>query len=143
MKNGSMKQTSKFWIDKLNLMPHPEDGYFAEIYKLDIIIKHSNLPEGFSGSCPLLTSIYYLLSGKDISHFHRLKSDKLWCFYAGTPLLLYVIDETGALNKYILGNSSEKNILPFLLITKNLWFAAEVKDKKGYTLAGCTVSPSI
>jgi predicted cupin superfamily sugar epimerase len=139
MKNGSMKKTAEFWINKLNLKPHPEGGYFSEIYKSDICVDKNDLPDEFNDCRSLVTSIYYLLSGNDISRFHRLKSDEIWHYYDGSALLLHIIDEKGNLTKQILGNDKDDN--PVIIIKKNQWFAAEIKDKSAFSLTGCTVSP--
>ena len=36
-------------VNKLNLEPHPEGGYFKEVYRSSDIIPQKALPEGFLG----------------------------------------------------------------------------------------------
>jgi len=79
--------TAKYWIGKLQLHKHPEGGWFREIYRADEMIPKNSLPEYFTGERNVSTSIYYLLEGKDISTFHRIKSDEIWHYYAGNSAI--------------------------------------------------------
>ena len=49
------------------------------------------------------TAIYFLLEGKDFSAFHRIASDEVWHFYAGSALVVYVIDPEGNESELQLG----------------------------------------
>ena len=86
------------------------------------------------------TAIYFLLEEKNRSAFHRIKSDELWFFHQGQPLEIYSI-ENGQLNSIVLGNDVLNGELPQAVIPANTWFAAKVKDSKGYALVSCTVAP--
>jgi uncharacterized protein len=131
---------AKLLINKLKLIPHPEGGFFNEIYRSEKIIKKSSLPDQFNGDRNYSTSIYYLLEGEHISFFHKLISDELWHFYKGSPLILHCLS-CGIYLKIRIGNNIERNESFQYLIQANTWFAAEVEDKKSYTLVGCTVAP--
>lgn len=129
-------KTAQDWIQKLNLLPHPEGGYYKEIYRSDEEVGAEVLPGNRSGIRSMSTAIYFLLKGNDFSAFHRIKSDEIWHFYAGASLIIYAIDEEGMLTEYPLHNE-----IPMQIIPKNNWFAAELKDKNSFALVGCTVSP--
>jgi len=129
------------WIEYLNLQPHPEGGWFNEPYRSEEIIKTENLPQGFEGDRNISTAIYYLLESPDFSAFHRIKSDEIWHFYAGDPLIIYTIDAQGNLSESLLGNNSWKDEFPQHVVPKGSWFAAKVKSKGTFTLVGCTVAP--
>ncbi|HEX9250597.1 MAG TPA: cupin domain-containing protein [Ignavibacteriaceae bacterium] len=134
-----MNQKAKYYIEKLQLIKHPEGGYFREVYRSGEIITieapKKNLKRNFS------TSIYFLLEGSQVSKFHRLKSDELWHFYDGGSVKLYVIGEKGKLTEIILGKKTEDGEVFQTVIKKNNWFAAEVINKRSFSLIGCTVSP--
>jgi hypothetical protein len=134
-----MNQKAKYYIQKLQLNKHPEGGYYREIYRSGEIISidapKNNLKRNFS------TSIYFLLEGAQISKFHRLKSDELWHFYDGGSVKVYVIDGKGKLNEIVLGRKTEEGEIFQTVIKKNNWFAAEVMNKRSFSLIGCTVSP--
>lgn len=129
-------KTAQDWIKELNLLPHPEGGYYKEVYRSEEEIVAELLPGDRSGIRSVSTAIYFLLEGKDFSAFHRIKSDEIWHFYAGSSLMIYAIDEEGLLTEYPL--SSE---IPIQIIPKNNWFSAELKNKESFALVGCTVAP--
>lgn len=134
-------KTAAYWIKKLELEKHPEGGWFREIYLSDDIVPQTGLPSSFRGERSFATSIYYLLEGTDFSAFHRLKSDEIWHYYAGTSAIEILSLEKGKLKKYLVGNDPEKGETFQVIVPKNTWFAAHLANSEGYALAGCTVSP--
>jgi predicted cupin superfamily sugar epimerase len=134
-----MNQKAKYYIEKLQLIKHPEGGYFREVYRsgemITIEAPKKNLKRNVS------TSIYFLLEGSQVSKFHKLRSDELWHFYDGGSVKVYVIDEKGKLTEIILGKKTEDGEVFQTVIKKNNWFAAEVINKRSFSLIGCTVSP--
>lgn len=133
--------TSKEIIKKLDLQPHPEGGYFKEVYRSEDEMKIEGLPERFQSARCFGTSIYYLLDGEQFSAFHKLQSDETWHFYLGSQIILHLINEEGLYSEVILGqNLNEDEQLQFT-IPHGTWFAAEVKNKSSFSLVGCTVYP--
>ncbi|MBI5401921.1 MAG: cupin domain-containing protein [Ignavibacteriae bacterium] len=132
-----MHNTAKSIIKQLKLKKHPEGGYFSEVYRSNEVMKKNHLPKRFSGDRNFSTSIYFLLTQKDFSSFHKLQADEVWHFYSGSPLNIYVIQKSGRLKKIVLGKSH----LYQAVIHAGQWFAAEVGKQDSYSLVGCTVSP--
>lgn len=139
-----MNEQAKYWIEKLNLRQHPEGGFFTEIYRSK---RYVHLPE-YDGPRSVCTAIYYLLIGDQFSFFHRIKSDEIWHFYAGSGLSLHVIEETEEeeeektrLMDIRLGSNIYNNEKFQAVINSGSWFAASVIDHDSYSLVGCTVSP--
>lgn|SRR5574338_12042 len=134
-----MNEKAKYYIQKLQLNKHPEGGYYREIYRSGEIIfidaPNQNRKRNVS------TSIYFLLEGSQKSKFHKLKSDELWHFYDGTAVKIYILDGNGKLTETMIGRDIENGELFQTTIGKNNWFAAEVMDKRSFSLIGCTVSP--
>ncbi len=130
---------SKFWVKKISLIPHPEGGFYKEVYRSAEAASAESLPERFSTERNYSTAIYYLLESGDFSAFHRIKSDEIWHFYDGEPLNIYIIDNNGALTIKTLGLSEKDNVYPQVIVPATTWFAA--KPVGSFTLAGCTVSP--
>jgi predicted cupin superfamily sugar epimerase len=128
-------------IKKLNLIKHPEGGYYRETYRSEGIIPKSVLPDTYSGNRNYATLIYYMLVGNDISCLHKLPSDEIWHFYEGSPLLIYMIDTKGKLEIITLGNEIDKGEVFHFVVKAGVWFGAEVVDKSSYSLMGCTVAP--
>jgi uncharacterized protein len=129
---------AKYWIHKLRLQSHPEGGYFRQTYKSELIIESSAPP---SGQRAASTAIYFLLDGENFSAFHRLRSDEMWHFYAGSALDVHVIEPGGTHATILLGNDPEAGQQFQAVVRAGCWFASCVQDSKSYALVGCTVAP--
>lgn len=128
-------------IGVLGLLPHPEGGYYKEIYRSGELIKKTSLPERYNNDRSISTFIYYMLAGEDFSAFHRLKSDEIWHFYSGSRIILHLLNEKKGYSKIVLGNNLTSGEIPQFVIENGIYFAAEVSDKSSYSLIGCTVAP--
>ena len=136
-----MKPAS-YWIEKYNLLPHPEGGYYAETYRSAEGISKDALPERFEGNRSFSTGIYFLLQKENISAFHRIKSDEMWHFYAGDPLEVFVIyPETGKLEIIKLGSDPDRGETFQAVVPAGTWFGSRPAAGSQYCLVGCTVSP--
>lgn len=122
------------WVKKLGLKKHPEGGYFRETFRSRMEVS----APGLSGDRSASTAIYYLLESGQFSAFHRIKSDELWHLYAGSPLVIHVIDG-GRMMAVTLGRGKGQE--PQAAVRAGCWFAASVSRPKSYSLAGCTVAP--
>lgn len=128
-------------IKRLELKPHPEGGCYREVYRSEENIDSNQLPDRYNGNRSFSTSIYYMLVGEQISVFHKLKSDEIWHFYFGSPLLIHLLDAKSGYKKIKLGNNLISGEILQFVISKETFFAAEVEDKNSFALIGCTVSP--
>ncbi|MBN1984965.1 MAG: cupin domain-containing protein, partial [Prolixibacteraceae bacterium] len=79
--------------------------------------------------------------GDDFSAFHRIKSDEIWHFYAGSSAIEIWSVQNGQFVKQRVGNNPENGEQFQLVVPKNTWFAARLANNGGFALAGCTVSP--
>ena len=136
-----MIKSAPYWIDKLNLVAHPEGGYYRETYRAGLSIAREALPPQFTGSRLVSTAIYFLLDGENFSAFHRLRSDELWHFYSGSPITVYVIDPDGSYSEIHLGSDPDAGEVLQAVVKAGCWFASQVRDPKSFALAGCTVAP--
>jgi len=135
-----MEKNAQYWIEKLKLLPHPEGGYYKEVYRDNNLVKQEALPIEFNGDRNFSTAIYYLLEKGDFSCFHRIKSDELWHFYSGGAVNIYHLNEE-KLHTLRLGLNLEKGESPLCIVPKNTWFAAELQENSEFALMGCTVAP--
>lgn len=131
---------AEFWIDSLQLLPHPEGGFYKETYRAAEKLPHHALPGRYTGERSFSTAIYFLLRSQDRSVFHSIQSDELWHFYAGTTLLIYVF-EMGKLKIHRLGPDPEKGDLLQVVVPAGCWFGAVTEKPESYSLCGCTVAP--
>jgi uncharacterized protein len=134
-------RNAQYWIEKLQLEAHPEGGYFRQTYRSEVLIAREALPAGFTGPRAVSTAIYFLLEGKNFSAFHRLRSDEVWHFYAGEPLVVHVIDTDGKYFRIPLGQDPEEGQVLQAVVRAGCWFASHVADWKSFALVACTVAP--
>jgi predicted cupin superfamily sugar epimerase len=122
-------------ISTLDLRPHPEGGYFREVFRSRLRVH----PEDSRPARAALTTIYFLLPAGDVSRWHRVASDEVWHFYEGDPLQLLTIDAgTQQVEHYLLGGVSV-DARPAHVVPAGVWQAAKTTGE--YTLVGCTVAP--
>ena len=133
--------SAKRIIETLNLIPHPEGGYFKENYRSKGVIKNNSLDFDADGERNYSTSIYFLLNENDFSAFHKIRQDEIWHFYAGSTLLLHTINPNGNYNLIRIGNNLENGDFFQFVVPAGTWFASEVENKTSYSFCGCTVSP--
>ncbi|CBZ02611.1 cupin domain-containing protein [Clostridium botulinum] len=131
---------ANYFIEKLDMIAHPEGGYYKESFISAENITDSDLTTTFDDKRILWTSIYFLLRNGEVSNFHRLKSDEMWYYHSGSPLTIYMITPEGELITEQLGLDIEKGEKPQVLVPKNYIFGSAMNNK-GYALVGCMVSP--
>lgn len=132
-----MKNKDK-WIDHLNMVSHPEGGYYSVEYISPHLITDQELAIDFKGKRALSSSIYFLIDEDNVSNFHRLKADEIWYFHDGEPLTIAAIAPDGSYHSYELGLDLAKNQRPQIIIPAGYIFGSY--PKKGYSLVSCMVS---
>jgi predicted cupin superfamily sugar epimerase len=127
--------TADALIAELGLQPHPEGGFYREIYRSPLTL--DGLPHGAPRQA--LTGIYFLLTAGTFSAWHRVRSDEVWHHYQGDPVLLHVIVD-GKLTSHRLGQDILAGERPQIVVPADAWQAAEpIGDR--YALCGCNVAP--
>jgi predicted cupin superfamily sugar epimerase len=128
-------------IDRFGLQPHPEGGFFSEVYRSDIDLPHPEIPSGQSNRRCAGSLIYFLLAGQDYSAFHRVRwTDEIWHLYAGGPLELHIIDGHGSYRLQTLTTDLGSG-KPTAVVPAGEWQAASLADAARWAFGGCTVSP--
>ncbi len=117
-------------IKRYDLAPHPEGGYFKEIYRSDLrLVSPETCTQRHA-----VTQIYFMLTAGQVSRFHRVVHDEIWHFYEGAPLSLIQYDGKTVSRQVIGPGENYTAVVP-----GKFWQAAESTGK--YTLVGCTVAP--
>lgn len=130
-----MDPRAKELIQKLKLEPHPEGGFYREIWRSGIRVKPADARLERSA----LTTIYFLLVKGQSSRWHSVSSDEIWHFYEGDGLELFVADPDFKKNeKRILGSLDDLHS-PVSTVPAGYWQAA--KPIGAYALVGCSVGP--
>jgi uncharacterized protein len=127
-----MQDTIQQLVKSLELLPHPEGGFYKETYRSIETIE--------GGKRNLMTSIYFLLTSENVSKFHRIKSDEHWYFHAGSPLIIHSLDENGH-HKRLVGNDIENGVFPHFFVPKDTIFGSSVLEENSYSLVSCVVAP--
>lgn len=125
VKLPSMIERARLLIDTLGLQPHPEGGWYRQVYKSEQRVVR--VSDGANRSA--LTTIYFLLVEGTSSAWHRVQSDEVWQFYEGDPLELLTPDSVTRLDA-----DHRVHVIPAYE-----WQSA--RPLGTYTLVGCTVGP--
>ena len=112
------------------LEAHPEGGWFSEVYTSS---------EGH-GDRAMAGSIYFLLIGEEISHFHEIDCEEIWYYHEGCAVKITCITD-GKIEELYLGKDIENGERAMVVIPKGILFAAENLDKDGYCFMSCMTSP--
>lgn len=128
-------------IEQLNLIRHPEGGWYRETYRCTETVPKEALPERFGGERSFCTAIYFLLGKNDISALHRITSDEMWHFYSGTTLTVHMLTPGGEHKTIRLGSGCTADETYQAVVPAGCWFGAELSGEGEYALVGCTVAP--
>lgn len=128
------RPSAKEIIEKLNLEPHPEGGYYRETYRGNEEVKRGNGASRNAG-----TAIYFLLTSGVCTEWHRFGADELWHFYTGDKLVIETVDPEGNFKQFLLGEKITGDEHFQQLIPKHCWQRAYCTGQ--YSLAATTVFP--
>lgn len=119
-------------VEKLQLMPHPEGGFYRETYR------SAGQISAYGGMRSFSTAIYFMLTPDTFSAFHKIHQDEAWHFYEGDPICIHMISPDGKYSKVVLG--AEEEMCYQYIVPGGTYFASEVHGNN-FGLAGCTVAP--
>jgi hypothetical protein len=127
------------WRKRLELQPHPEGGWFREVFGEKLAVE----PSDGRGTRRALTAIYYLLEAGQHSRWHKVKSAEAWTLLDGGPLALgtfTVTAGTGEFREFRLeANAADGSVEPMRVVPAGVWQAAYPIGE--YALAACLVGP--
>jgi len=112
-------------IQRLQLEPHPEGGFYRETFRSPQLL---TLSDGRLRHAS--TAIHFLLPAGVRSTWHRVAADEVWHHYDGAPLRLYRL----GMAEVRLDPGTPQAVVP-----AGVWQAAEADG--GAVLVGCTVAP--
>lgn len=121
-------------VSELQLLPHPEGGFYKETYRSIDLVKTPN------GERNICTVIYFLLTSENVSKFHRIKSDEHWFWHEGSPLTIHILDQKGH-QKLLLGPINGPGSQPQHMVQAEKIFGSTVDEKDGFALVSCVVAP--
>jgi predicted cupin superfamily sugar epimerase len=118
-------------IDKYNLAPHPEGGYYAVVYES----KQTVTSPVVNKERKAITHIYFLFLKGQVSLFHKVAHDEIWNFYEGDPIKLIKYNGS-SIEEDIIGSGCSDYVS---IVEGGNYQAAESTDR--YSLVGCSVAP--
>ncbi len=126
-------------IDKLQLQPHPEGGFYRETWRSDLQLSQSALPSDYTGDRAAGTAILFLLPTGRCSRWHRVRSAELWFHQAGDPLELTIAATLDGTSQTIaLGRDESLQAV----VPPHYWQKAmPLPGETGYALVACVVVP--
>ena len=137
----AMTATARTTIQTLQLLPHPEGGFYKETYRSQQSITVARHGHSALAARSVSTGIYFLLESGNFSAFHRICSDEMWHFYAGDALEVLELADTGALRCTRLGPDLGRGEVFQHVVSAHTWFASRVAAGGAFSLVGCTVAP--
>ena len=120
--------TGKEMIEIHGLKPHPEGGYYRELFRL----------ASDDGGRDVVSSICYLLPAGQVSAWHRFDALEIWHYHAGAALGLELSDGSSSISRIRLGMDPDAQLQ--VLVPAGVWQRA--RSEGDWTLAGCTVVPA-
>lgn len=131
---------ARVWTERLGLERHPEGGWYRQIYRADETLPATALPPRYGGARASATVIHYLLEHPDVSRLHRLASDEIWHFHAGSPLRVVTFGDDGERRDFDLGPDPSAGERFVAVVPRGRWFGAYL-PRGGWALVSCTVTP--
>jgi uncharacterized protein len=135
-------KSAQDWIAALHLVPHVEGGFFRESHRASEILPPLSLPARYQDKRTFCSAIYFLLEAPSVSRLHRLKSDEMWFFHVGSPLILHIIEPDGSFTRRVLGADMSQGQHLHAVVERGSWFGATVGDSTGFALVSCVVAPA-
>ncbi len=126
----------------LNLSPLPvEGGHFAETYRASETVPQATLPSRYSGVRAFGTAIYYLLTPDTFSALHRLKSDEVYHFYLGDPVIMLLLHPDGQPEVITLGQDIQAGQRVQVVVPRASWQGSFLQPGGAFALMGTTMAP--
>jgi len=138
-------------VDKLNLIPHPEGGFFREVYRSGSTPMASKGATDETGTVMttgrdppprnIMTSIYWLLNQDSPNGWWCSNmSDHIHYYHAGSGITYYVVHPDGRFEKQRCGpDVANGDVLQFE-VKGGCWKASSIGDGD-FTLIGEAVAP--
>ena len=105
-------QTGSDIARQLKLAPVPDEGgSFARLYTA----------EAKTGKHSAASSIVYLLRGREISRWHKLKCDEVWMYHDGTSAVQLLLFPDGTWSERTVGPDVMRGEMPQSIVPAGTW----------------------
>ncbi|MEB3276049.1 MAG: cupin domain-containing protein [Cyanobacteriota bacterium] len=130
-------ESSQRVIERYGLRPHPEGGWYREVYRSSQLVSRSDGSQRAG-----LTVILFLLEAGKPSAWHRVHgADECWHFIGGAPLELLLQRECDQpITTQLLGFAAEHpELQPVTVVPSGWWQVARTQGS--WSLVSCCVGP--
>jgi hypothetical protein len=122
-------------VRALELAPHPEGGWFREVFRSPRAVDPLDGRERRSAQ----TAVYFLLAAGQHGRWHRVESDEVWSWIEGGTLRLHLFDPASERASSMLLGPVGEACEPVRITPAGIWQAAEPVEE--YALVSCAVGP--
>jgi hypothetical protein len=122
-------------IERFDLAPHPEGGWFRETWR----------SQAGHGKRAAASAVYYVIQSGQCSHWNRVDADEMWLWHSGDPLDLSIsATDEGPLRTVRLGGRIWEGEEPQLIVPAGQWQSATPVEggECGFTFLSCVVAPA-
>ena len=128
-------QTGSDIARQLKLEPVPDEGgSFARLYTA----------EAKTGNRPAASSIVYLLRGREISRWHKLKCDEVWMYHDGSSAVQLLLFPDGKCEERRIGPDIRNGELPQSIVPAGVWQSTVLsrREEDSWGLFGTVCIPA-
>jgi len=134
--------TAQRVIAALQLVPLPlEGGYYRETYRSADQLVAAALPAHYGRDKAAGTAIYYLLTPDTFSALHRLPTDEIFHFYAGSPVRMLQLLPNREGQQVLLGSDVLTGQRPQVVVPRGVWQGSLLEPGGAFALLGTTMAP--
>jgi len=155
-------------IEKYQLQPHPEGGFYRRIYEDSHLIQQPQVQSSSSQSTssstssssssstsswlvfprPVSSCIYFLVVAGDVSSFHRLPVDEHWFFLNGDPITIITLNTNNSQVIHTTLGDMNRGYEAWMVVKAGCWFAAVSgddadTDTSGISDVDCNISDNV
>jgi predicted cupin superfamily sugar epimerase len=121
-------------IESLDLIPHPEGGWYRETWRA----------EAGEGERAAASAVYYVIKPGEKSQWNRVDAHEIWLWHGGDPVDLFIAaTEADQPRTVRLGGRVTESEVPQVIVPAGHWqSAAAVAGEAGYAFISCIVAPA-
>lgn len=128
-------------ISALGLQPLPlEGGWYRETYRAADRLPAGSLP-AYQAEKAASTAIFYLLTPDTCSVLHRLPTDEVFHYYAGSPVRMLQLFPDGRGQELLLGTDLLAGMCPQVVVPRGVWQGSLLEPGGSFALLGTTMAP--
>jgi predicted cupin superfamily sugar epimerase len=134
--------TAEEIIRFFGMKPLPgEGGFYVETFRADESVPEAALPARYAGERKLGTAILYLLTPDTFSRLHKVKSDEIYHFYLGDPVIMLQLHPDRTSEVITLGQDILNGQRVQVTVPKDSWQGCLLNEGGKFALMGTTVAP--